>query len=193
MRASSYPSAERCLPPENVKQNLDLKIPVARIVVFDGMKFTRPNNGLIAFGEAAEATLLSFRQIDSNAKEAGGMLLGRLIDNCFDIVIDNATTPLPSDKRGRFFFFRARKEAQKLVNDVWSSSSAALIYLGEWHTHPEDEPVPSTEDLDNWQRISGKAIYEQESLLFAIVGRNKTCLWEMNKMTNTLFELNRIN
>ena len=117
------------------------------------MKFTRPNNGLIGFSENAQTTLLHFRQIDSNAKEAGGMLLGRLIENCFDIVIDEATTPLPSDRSGRFFFFRSRREAQKLINEVWSRSGAALVYLGEWHTHPEDDPIPSTEDLENWQRI----------------------------------------
>jgi integrative and conjugative element protein (TIGR02256 family) len=157
------------------------------------MKFIRPNNGLIGFSENAEATLLSFRQMDSNAKEAGGMLLGRMIDNCFDIVIDEATTPLSTDKRGRFFFFRGRKEAQKLINDVWFKSGATRIYLGEWHTHPEDDPTPSGEDLDNWRRIVSKAIYEQESLLFVIVGRNKTRLWEMNKMTNALSELNWMN
>ena len=119
--------------------------------------------------------------------------MGRLIVDCFDIVIDDVSTPLPSDKRGRFFFFRGKKEAQKLIDEVWANTGAARIYLGEWHTHPEDDPTPSGEDLHNWRRIVSKAFYEQESLFFAIVGRNKTRLWEINKTTNELFELDCIN
>lgn len=169
-----------------------LEIPLVHIAVVD-MKFTRHNNGLIDFSETARATLVGFRQLDPDAKEAGGMLLGRLIEDCFDIVVDEATVPLPSDKRGRFFFFRGKKEAQQLINEVWIKSRAARIYLGEWHTHPEDDPTPSDEDLRNWRRIVKKAIYEQESLFFLIIGRNKIRVWEINKATNELFELKRVN
>lgn len=153
------------------------------------MKFTRFNSGVIELRKSAEATLLAYRQLDIHAKEAGGMLLGRIIENCDDIVIDEVTTPLASDKSGRFFFFRGKKAAQKLIDESWQKSEATRIYLGEWHTHPEDEPTPSSQDLANWNRIVNKAVYEQESLFFLIVGRKRVRLWEINKSTKELFVL----
>lgn len=42
-----------------------------------------------------------------------------------------------------------------------------MDYLGEWHTHPEDSPSPSTIDTDGWQRICSK---RKTPMLFVIVG-----------------------
>uniref|UniRef100_UPI003CED28D9 Mov34/MPN/PAD-1 family protein n=1 Tax=Enterobacter cloacae complex sp. 280C5 TaxID=3395861 RepID=UPI003CED28D9 len=44
-------------------------------------------------------------------------------------------------------------------------SDGFLVYLGEWHTHPEDFPQPSSTDLRSWRtglkddRANGFAYY----------------------------------
>ncbi|MCI0627734.1 MAG: Mov34/MPN/PAD-1 family protein [Acidobacteria bacterium] len=119
------------------------------------------------------------------------MLLGRLISEADDVVIDSVTVPGPTDRCSRFAFFRDRKRSQRDVTRAWSESAATRVYLGEWHSHPEDRPEPSGQDLKNWRRISERSKYEQNFLLFLIVGRKALRLWEFEKGRNQPVELQR--
>lgn len=143
------------------------------------MRFYRPNGGMCEVGETALAMIARHIQRDRLATEAGGVLIGRLVAGTDDVVIDLATNPSPKDRRGRFFFFRLREHAQDRVNEAWVRSGGTSVYLGEWHTHPEDEPVPSPTDIANWQNIVRTATFEQSFLLFLIAGRLNWRLWEL--------------
>ncbi len=143
------------------------------------MKFYRPNGGMCEVGEAALALIGRHIQRDGSATEAGGVLLGRLVAGTDDVVIDLATDPSPKDRRGRFFFFRLRRHAQESITEAWVRSGGTSVYLGEWHTHPEDDPVPSSVDVANWQKIVRAATFEQSFLLFLIAGRRNWIVWEL--------------
>lgn len=154
------------------------------------MKFRRENGGIISMVDPVETLLLSYRQMKTSDPESGGMILGRLIENNNDIVIDEITTPSPADWRTRFSFLRKRKDAQIKVNEAWSKTSGTCIYLGEWHTHPEDVPEPSqTIDLIEWSKISKTATFEQDFLFFLIVGRTHTKGWELTKASDEISHL----
>jgi integrative and conjugative element protein (TIGR02256 family) len=127
------------------------------------------------------ATLLAFRQLNTDQKEAGGILLGRLIEATDDVIVDEVTSPNKADRRGRFFFFRKRNTTQQRINTAWKESAHTRVYLGEWHTHPEDDPSPSGVDIENWSRIGRTARYEQEFLFFIIVGITTIRVWERRK------------
>ncbi len=43
-------------------------------------------------------------------------------------------------------FFRNVKKAQRIAEHAWKESNGERLYLGEWHTHPEDVPSPSRDD-----------------------------------------------
>ncbi len=77
------------------------------------MNFLHPGGGVISFGNDAKMILENHRQEDAAAPEAGGMLLGRLIEGTDDVVIDEATVPSGEDRRGRFFFKRTKTAAQR--------------------------------------------------------------------------------
>ncbi|MGI8544557.1 MAG: Mov34/MPN/PAD-1 family protein [Aridibacter sp.] len=157
------------------------------------MKFLRENGGVVSFNKDAVKTLLDYRQVNITDKEAGGMLLGRLISYCDDIVIDEVTTPSSDDEQHRFSFFRKKNLAQKIVEEKWQNSEGTQIYLGEWHTHPEEDPTPSASvDINNWCKIIQNAVYEQEMLFFVIVGTRKTRIWEINKNTKNMSKLETI-
>jgi integrative and conjugative element protein (TIGR02256 family) len=117
------------------------------------------------------------------------MLLGRLINETDDAVIDEATAPTGEDSRGRFFFTRAKAAAQRYINLVWRKSVRTCVYLGEWHTHPEDIPIPSDQDLRNWKRITKTAKYDQNALIFVIVGRQRMRVWICDKSSLAVSEL----
>lgn len=109
------------------------------------------------------------------------MLLGRLIEGTEDVVVDEVTVPSPRDKRRRFFFFREKDTAQKHVVNAWNLSKQTRNYLGEWHSHPQDEPSPSGPDIINWRRVVKESQFEQRFLLFLIVGRDCIGAWELAK------------
>jgi integrative and conjugative element protein (TIGR02256 family) len=153
------------------------------------MKFARPDGGTVEFNKSAAELMGRYRQLNRNEKEAGGMLLGRWISESRDLVIDEVTEPTKLDLKGRFHFIRRRRAAQRRVNKAWLDSNATLNYLGEWHSHPEDDPMPSQVDIENWRRISSLARFEQDFLLFAIIGRSRTKLWELGKQSGELSEL----
>lgn len=146
------------------------------------MTFDRPSKpGRIALGSQPLKTFELYRQTSSTDDEAGGILLGRLLEGTADIVIDLASTPNTGDRRGRFRFFRQKDPTQRLIDAEWQNSGGTRIYLGEWHSHPEDIPQPSAVDLTNWNRLVRNARYEQESLLFSIVGRQRIRFWEIGQ------------
>jgi integrative and conjugative element protein (TIGR02256 family) len=143
------------------------------------MRFGLSTGGRLEFGEQATATLNAFAQHHGDASEAGGILLGRMIENSNDVVIDRVSTPGPRDRRRRHFFFRSRKRTQEIVDAAWVESNATTNYLGEWHTHPEETPSPSCIDKTNWIRIALNAKYETPLLVFVIVGTRDIRVWEL--------------
>ena len=64
---------------------------------------------------AAVAAMQQHRQLDARAAEAGGVLLGRLIKDSMDVVVDQVSLPSSADKRSRFRFFRAVTGPNRLV------------------------------------------------------------------------------
>ena len=145
------------------------------------MRFRRVVNGTFEISPAALDALLSHRQVGSRQNESGGVLLGRLIKGSSDIVVDAVTKPTRVDKQSRFRFFRSAEPAQAAVNAAWAASGGTKIYLGEWHTHPEDVPRPSGVDLRDWRRVAKQARFEQDALFFTIVGRTTVAVWELRR------------
>lgn len=145
------------------------------------MRFLRANGGAVEVSTASYTILTTHRQLRTADTEAGGVLLGRLIRDSNDVVVDTASPPSPEDRRSRFSFFRARKPAQHVVDSAWWESGQVVNYLGEWHTHPEDDPQPSCIDRRDWKKIVARASFEQEFLFFIIVGRVQVRAWEISR------------
>jgi integrative and conjugative element protein (TIGR02256 family) len=143
------------------------------------MTFLRPKGGRVWLSEAVVPALTSCRQLGPDSPEVGGVVLGRLILDSQDIVIDEITLPTAHDRGRTLSFFRSRGRTQRRINEAWRESHGTRIYLGEWHTHPQDNPEPSAQDLRNWHRVAGLGVFEQESLLFLIVGRRNVRAWEL--------------
>lgn len=143
------------------------------------MHFARPDGGVFVVGTGPLTIFDRYRQRRPREREAGGILLGRLILTSDDVILDRATTPTSADRRGRHFFHRGRGSAQRKVDDAWRQSRGTENYLGEWHTHPEDDPVPSAVDRANWVKIAREAQREYGSLFFIIVGITHLRAWEV--------------
>ncbi len=104
--------------------------------------------------------------------EAGGILLGYVARDYVEIT--DVTTPNRFDLRRFFSFVRAKIPAQLRINKAWEKSSGTKIYLGEWHTHSEVDPVPSLEDRQMILRALRETQMEIDFLYLIIVGLKKT-------------------
>jgi len=135
-------------------------------------------NNKIKIGPRALSGMNGFVQNDSKKREAGGVLLGRFLIGINDVIVDHITVPMAGDKRSRFGFFRTKHAHQKRISEAWASSQGTCNYLGEWHTHPEDDPYPSAHDLTSWKNKLNLDRFDSDFLFFIIVGTVRVNAWE---------------
>lgn len=129
-------------------------------------------------GCSAFKSMVKYIQDVASKDEAGGVLLGRYILNSKHVVVDTITVPSNHDQRLRHFFFRSAKKHQIIIDNFWLSSDGTCNYLGEWHTHPESDPVPSSRDISEWQRKLQADKYDSDCLFYVIVGTRKINAWK---------------
>jgi integrative and conjugative element protein (TIGR02256 family) len=138
------------------------------------LTFADENGGLLLIMPSPLKKMLAYRQLSWFSTEAAGVLIGERRGP--HLVIHEISEPGPGDIRRRCFVDRKGAHHQIAVDDAFRSSSGRLQYLGEWHTHPEDSPLPSPTDLGTWQR---HLIADQEKMVMLIVGRKE--VWVAKK------------
>jgi integrative and conjugative element protein (TIGR02256 family) len=58
-----------------------------------------------------------------------------------------------------------------IARRLWRGSGGLTRYIGEWHTHPQEDPSPSSIDLDEWRKLA-KLRLDERPLLAVIVGQS---------------------
>jgi integrative and conjugative element protein (TIGR02256 family) len=156
--------------------------------------FIQTNGARLKIDGPAIERMLLHSQKRPSMPEAGGVLIGRHLKDCEHIVVDQVTEPVSQDRGWRFGFFRSKRGHQVRLDASWGFSGFKATYLGEWHTHPEENPVPSSTDLQDWKRRLVKDIYEGTKLFFIIVGTQQFRVWEGSRqglLVTQLEELSR--
>lgn len=105
--------------------------------------------------------------------EAGGIFVGSYRARNLEIV--DCTEPMSRDVRRRYSFERKDKAHADLSDRRWIKSGQKETFVGEWHTHPEADPVPSMIDLSTWQTAIKK--HGPLPLFFSICGTRRTRFW----------------
>lgn len=76
--------------------------------------------------------------------EFGGLLVGRYSDDLTTCFIE--ANIVPKDyKSSRFTFERGKKGVVEKL-EYYYNQVPKLLYIGEWHTHPDGLPIPSVTD-----------------------------------------------
>ena len=159
-----------------------------RSQVEERLTFIRPGGGRFQIGSEPLRVIRSYIQSSPKKTEAGGVLLGRHITDSEDVVVDDVTTPMRGDRRGRFLFVRAQAPHQKRIDKAWQESGGTCVYVGEWHTHPEPVPAPSPVDRRNWRRKLKEDRFGG-CVFFVILGTREVRVWEGHQGGATLLPL----
>lgn len=114
------------------------------------------------------------RQKSKRAPESGGQLFARIEHNAVEICA--ITGPYESDYLSRYLFVPDRKTQRA---DIKAMFKRELHYVGDWHTHPEQFPNPSSEDFGSMRDCFAKSKHELKSFVMVVVGtaRNPRGIW----------------
>ncbi|MFC1459533.1 Mov34/MPN/PAD-1 family protein [Microvirga arabica] len=106
------------------------------------------------------------KQIRWYQKEAGGQLFAEFDGH--DVVVTKATGPRWSDKRTRHTYEPNRRAEQREIERL---HKAGLHFVGDWHTHAEPVPEPSTVDRTSMQEAFRKSRHALNAFIMVIVGQ----------------------
>jgi integrative and conjugative element protein (TIGR02256 family) len=145
----------------------------------------------VVFTNHVVKVLQSYKQIEKSQHESGGILLGKVYKDL--IIVDEVSLPSKEDKSGRFFFERNVKKAQSIIENAWKESNGERIYLGEWHTHPEDTPTPSNDDKKLLSNMLKDSDIEIDFLFMVIIGIKNSFVAVQRKGQKNIEPLRKIN
>lgn len=115
-----------------------------------------------------QGILKKFSQFNRKDPEAGGILLGKIIND--EIHILKLSVPTSLDRASRTNFERSKVGAQIILDYEFYNSNGQMTYLGEWHTHPERFPTPSYTDLNMLKDQFKNNILHTDFILLIIKG-----------------------
>lgn len=131
-----------------------------------------------------------YKQIEKKQHESGGVLFGKVYNDV--IIIDQISEPSNEDKSGRYYFYRNVKKAQRIAEKVWQESNGERIYLGEWHTHPENVPTPSRDDEKLIENMLLYSRLEIDFLFMIIIGRVSPYIATLSKGMKSMNVLKKV-
>ncbi|WOK09140.1 Mov34/MPN/PAD-1 family protein [Imperialibacter roseus] len=101
-------------------------------------------------------------------KEFGGILLGRYSDNLNTAIITDIMMPIEYDN-SRNHFRRGNAGVKERLR-LEFNKKPSIIYLGEWHTHPDSTPDPSQIDINTLRTLSQANTVMIENPIMLIIG-----------------------
>lgn len=106
------------------------------------------------------------RQLTARSTEAGGQLFARF-EGC-QIHVVEATGPNRVDKCHRFSFLPNRRKEQRDIDEFHRDG---LHFIGDWHTHPQDTPMPSPMDIESITDCFRRSQHNLQSFVLIVIGR----------------------
>lgn len=143
-----------------------------RIVERDGITLKLP--------EIILNILTEYVQDNDIKPESGGIIMGYVLGGGSYVVTD-VSLPSEGDKASRYRFLRSKKNAQRFVDKLFEKSKGKKVYLGEWHTHPEDYPTPSFLDKCSMKKQFKHNRLNSDRIFMLIIGRIKFGIWSVDK------------
>lgn len=138
--------------------------------------------------EVDDELLNNIAEIGKNhyPNEFGGFFVGYYSDN--DRCLHITDTILPQNfKASRCSFERTTKGISKKLSKYYKETPKKF-YIGEWHTHPDCSPIPSSTDISAINAIINNQDTNLANPVLLIIGYSKTQMdfgfyvWFENKL-----------
>ncbi|TAJ36861.1 MAG: hypothetical protein EPO55_20260 [Reyranella sp.] len=131
----------------------------------DLLEYALPGNRVLCFAPEVVARFRMHRQHRLWRKEAGGQLFATMTGKVVDI--REATGPRPSDRRSLFGYVPHRAAEQA---EIKARYARGLHFIGDWHTHRQAMPEPSSTDLHSMQDMFKRSDHDTPGFILVVVG-----------------------
>jgi integrative and conjugative element protein (TIGR02256 family) len=84
--------------------------------------------------------------------ETGGVLLGHHEHSV--VHVDKVILSGSKAIHNTIYFEADHEYVEMEIDLAYANSDGKIRYIGEWHSHPQKYPTPSTKDLDSIRKIS---------------------------------------
>lgn len=113
--------------------------------------------------------------------ECGGILIGS-----YDVTLKTArireTFVSKRNKASTCSLIREAAEANKILKLAWVLSFKKKYFIGEWHSHPNGNDLPSTDDDASLFKIAQNRKSECPRPILMIINGNKESGWKANRV-----------
>lgn len=122
-------------------------------------------------------------RLEKLPKETGGVLIGSFdMEHSVVYVVDALLSP-PDSEEQPTGFIRGFHGLKSQVEEIKSSTSEGLQYVGEWHSHPDGyECKPSSDDLNLFGWLADKMFADGLLPLMLIMGGQHQHAWYLGEM-----------
>lgn len=104
--------------------------------------------------------------------EFGGFLVGNYSEDNKELNI--VDTILPKKYKATKYAFEREIDGIKMKLLKLYNEEQKKYYVGEWHTHPDNLPIPSDTDINAINKIINDSNVVIKNPVFLIIGYNKT-------------------
>lgn len=119
-------------------------------------------------------------------KEFGGFLIGYYSEDNKHLHITDTILP-KKYQASRYSFERSTNGIENKLREYYAENPQK-VYIGEWHTHPDNNPTPSATDISAINTIINSKNNSIENPILLIIGYSKTTVefglyvWFKNKL-----------
>ena len=120
-------------------------------------------------------------------REIGGILMAEQLEPGSFRIVDFSVDPITGTSA---HFVRSIEHHQQVLADFFEkagSDYSRFNYLGEWHSHPNHPPVPSSVDV----RSMTDLVNGERKIPFAALLIVRARIWRRMECSLTLFQQNR--
>jgi integrative and conjugative element protein (TIGR02256 family) len=111
---------------------------------------------------------IKHQQRNRDSLEAGGQLFAKFSEQF--VTISKVTGPRAADRRSRYSYVPDRREEQK---EIYEMHRKGFNFVGDWHTHSEAVPTPSSSDVRTINEAVAKSQHHLHGFVMVIVGTGR--------------------
>lgn len=149
------------------------------------VKFWLPNGNVVDVLSPILDEISNWLQVGCSSPESGGYIIGYQHKDTGNVSLENISIPGSNDIKTRIFF-----NMRDTFHTVFlkKAKKRKSYYMGVWHTHPQEVPIPSYIDWADWCETLRVDKTGCSYIFFIISGTKEWRLWIGDFHNNKIIE-----
>ena len=150
------------------------------------VKMNLPDGNVVDVLSPVLEEIKQWIQDDISKPESGGYIVGYQHKHTGNISLEAVSHPYLLDVKNRVRFDMRDPRHQYFLRKARRNKS---YYMGVWHTHPQEVPIPSDIDWNDWNETMKSDTTGCQYVFFIIAGTDEWRLWVGDFLTGEIQEV----